>query len=58
MRLLTRGRAFTEDELAALDAGVVTGADVEVGGLPEQPGPTIVDAEHDPRAAALCPLPA
>ena len=57
VRLLTRGRAFDPAELAALSGTAVTGADVEADGLPAQPGPTVVDAEHDPRAAALCPLP-
>ena len=57
VRLLTRGRAFDPTELATLSGTAVTGADVEVDGLPAQPGPTVVDAEHDPRAAALCPLP-
>jgi len=59
VRLLTRGRVFTAEELAVLGDATVTGADVEAaGGLPHQPGPTVVDPAHDPRAAAVCPLPA
>lgn len=58
VRLLTRGRAYDEAELALLEPVTpVTGAQVEVGGLPDQPGPTVVDADHDPRAAAVCPVP-
>lgn len=58
VRLLTRGRAFDPVESAALAGATVTGADVEAAGLPHQPGPTVVDAAHDPRAAALCRIPA
>ena len=59
VRLLTRGRAYDEAELALLDAASpVTGTQVEADGLPDQPGPTVVDPAHDPRAAAVCPVPA
>lgn len=57
VRLLTRGRVFTAAELAQLGNTTVTGADVEAGGLPHQANPTVVDPAHDPRAAAVCPLP-
>jgi len=57
VRLLTRGRVFDPVEFAALAGTTVTGADVEAAGLPDQPGPTVVDAAHDPRAASLCPIP-
>lgn len=58
VRLLTRGRAYDDAELALLDAASpVTGARVEADGLPDQPGPTVVDPAHDPRAAAVCPVP-
>ncbi len=58
VRLLTRGRVYQPDELALLTTTPpMTGAAVEVAGLPDQPGPTVVDPARDARAAAVCPLP-
>jgi uncharacterized protein (DUF779 family) len=57
VRLLTRGRAFDAAEQQALAADPLTGADVEVSGLPGPSFPTVLDAATDPRAAAVCPLP-
>jgi len=53
MRFLSRGRAFTDDELAALaDEPVVTGASYERGERPSAHG-TLVVAE----AVDACPVP-
>jgi len=58
VRLLTRGRAFDADEQQALAGRPVTGTDVERDGLPAGTRPTLVDPATDPRAAAVCPVPA
>ncbi len=58
VRLLTRGRAFDAAEQLALSGPPLTGAEVERDGLPASTRPTLIDPLTDPRAAAVCPVPA
>jgi uncharacterized protein len=52
MRFLSRGRAFSDDENAALDASpVITGADYERGERPPDRAPMVASA------ADACPVP-
>jgi uncharacterized protein len=56
VRFLTRGRVFSEAELAALKAAPpLTGAEVEAGARPAEPdSPTIISASD---LADICPVP-